>query len=224
MHQRPRSKTFRQMALSPQRRRSLSWTVTSLLASCALLAWGVANPAAKHEGSIEFDMVRSDGLPADCVSGARGHVVVDSKGPVEEMRVFVEGLPPKTEFDFFVIQKPGGPFGMSWYQGDIETNADGRGEGKFLGRFNIETFIVAPGSVPAPTPHGILDQQTPPGNPATKPVHTYHLGLWFNSPVDGANAGCPGGPTPFNGDHTAGIQVLNTHNFPDLAGPLSQLQ
>jgi hypothetical protein len=52
----------------------------------------------------------------------------------------------------------------------------------------------------------------------------YHLGLWFNSPDDGAAAGCPGGPTPFNGDHTAGIQVLNTHNFPDLEGPLSNLQ
>jgi hypothetical protein len=29
--------------------------------------------------------------------------------------------------------------------------------------------------------------------------------------------------TPFNGDHTAGVQVLNTSNFPDLAGPLRQL-
>jgi hypothetical protein len=45
-----------------------------------------------------------------------------------------------------------------------------------------------------------------------------------DSPTDGASAGCPGGPTPFNGDHTAGIQVLDTSNFPDLAGPLSQLQ
>jgi hypothetical protein len=26
--------------------------------------------------------------------------------------------------------------------------------------------------------------------------------------------------TPFNGTHTAGIQVLNTANFPPLEGPL----
>src|SRR5882724_4032441 len=36
------------------------------------------------------------------------------------------------------------------------------------------------------------------------PIHTFHLGLWFNSPVDAANAGCPGTVTRFNGDHNAG--------------------
>jgi len=29
--------------------------------------------------------------------------------------------------------------------------------------------------------------------------------------------------TPFDGDQQAGIQVLNTSNFPDNAGPLSQV-
>jgi hypothetical protein len=60
-------------------------------------------------------------------------------------------------------------------------------------------------------------------NPATPPVHTYHLGLWFNSPADAVAAGCPGNVTPFNGDHTAGIQVLSTRNFPADQGPLRQL-
>jgi hypothetical protein len=75
--------------------------------------------------------------------------------------------------------------------------------------------------VAAPQTHPGVDAMM---NPTTAPVHTYHLGLGFDSPTDGASARCPGGPTPFNGDHTAGIQVLNTGNFPDLAGPLSQLQ
>jgi hypothetical protein len=43
------------------------------------------------------------------------------------MKVRVKGLPPNTEFDFFVIQVPNTPFGLSWYQGDIETNDNGRG-------------------------------------------------------------------------------------------------
>ena len=34
------------------------------------------------------------------------------------------------------------------------------------------------------------------------------------------NAGCAGTVTPFNGEHDAGIQVLNTSEFPDLQGPL----
>jgi hypothetical protein len=57
-------------------------------------------------------------------------------------------------------------------------------------------------------------------NPVTGPGHTVHLGLWFNSPADAVKAGCPGDVTPFNGEHNAGIQVLNTSNFLDLQGPL----
>jgi hypothetical protein len=52
----------------------------------------------------------------------------------------------------------------------------------------------------------------------------YHLGLWFNSPTDAAAAGCPNTVTPFNGEHNAGVQALSTRNFPDQAGPLSQIQ
>ncbi len=52
----------------------------------------------------------------------------------------------------------------------------------------------------------------------------YHLGLWFNSPTDAQNAGCAATVTPFNGEHNAGIQVLNTANFADDAGPLRQLK
>ena len=117
----------------------------------------------------------------------------------------------------------GAPFGMAWYQGDIETDAYGEGHERFLGRFNEETFIVAQGSVPAPTVHNNAFPDAA-MNPVTNPVHTYHLGLWFDSPQDAANAGCPGDVTPFNGDHDAGIQVLNTSNFPDLAGPLIKVK
>jgi hypothetical protein len=49
----------------------------------------------------------------------------------------------------------------------------------------------------------------------TNPVQLYHLGLWFNSASDAANAGCASTATPFNGEHNAGIQVLNTAAFPD---------
>jgi hypothetical protein len=61
-------------------------------------------------------------------------------------------------------------------------------------------------------------------NPATEPVHTFHLGLWFNSPEDAAKAGCPNTVTRFNGEHNGGILVLSTANFPVLEGPLRQLE
>lgn len=169
-------------------------------------------------------MVRSTAVVnAGCLPDARARVTLTSIGPVEIMRVLVQGLPPDTEFDFFVIQKPSGPFGLSWYQGDIETDDDGSASQRFIGRFNIETFIVAPGSVPAPVVHDQPPFPDADTNPATAPVHTFHLGLWFNSPADAAAAGCPDTTTPFNGDHTAGIQVLSTRNFPDDSGPLRQL-
>jgi hypothetical protein len=167
-----------------------------------------------------FGMLRSaKAEKAGCLAGATADVTIKSLGSVEAMEVTVEGLPPKTEFDFFVIQLPNTPFGMAWYQGDIETDAHGRGHQRFVGRFSTETFSVAQGSGPAPIIHhdAFPDASL---NPATAPVHQAHLGLWFNSPADAMKAGCPGDVTPFNGDHNAGIQVLSTRNFTDLQGPL----
>jgi hypothetical protein len=180
------------------------------------------NARAAAEDEFKFELVRSPGLAASpgCLPYVRGKVKIEPRGPVEEMRVSVEGLPPETNFDLFVIQQPNAPFGMAWYQGDMETNKWGRGYGKFIGRFNEETFFVAPDTVPAPSVHNDGTIRDATSNPKTAPIHTYHIGLWFNSPEDAIKAGCPGNVTPFNGEHNAGVQVLNTSNFPDLQGPL----
>jgi hypothetical protein len=177
------------------------------------------------EKSADFVMLPSNGLPPGVLKNAKAHVHVRSVGPVEIMEVFVQGLPPNTDFDFFVIQVPNKPFGLAWYQGDIETNRNGVGFGSFVGRFSIETFIVATGIAPAPVVHFDDPQPFPDAdhNPATNPVQLYHLGLWFNSPADAAKAGAGNGVTPFNGEHNAGAQVLSTNGFPDAAGPLKQL-
>ena len=81
-----------------------------------------------------------------------------------------------------------------------------------------------PAGQPAPVVHNQPPFPDANTNPATEPVHTFHLGIWFNSPVDAHNAGCPDTVTRFNGEHNAGIQALSTRNFPDLQGPLGQLQ
>jgi hypothetical protein len=138
----------------------------------------------------------------------------------EKLSLSVTGLPHNTDFDVFIIQVPTAPFGLSWYQGDIDTTSTGTGAVSFIGRFSIETFIVAPGVAPAPTPFHSPPFPDAASNPKTAPVQTYHVGIWFNSPNDAARAGCPNTVTPFNGTHNAGIQVLNTATFPLLAGPL----
>jgi hypothetical protein len=188
--------------------------------TAAVVLVGAATHAAAKDDKQEFTMVRAaKPVASKCLPNATATVTIKPRASAEVMDVKVSGLPPKTDFDLFVIQKPGAPFGMAWYQGDIETNEDGEGHGRFIGRFNEETFIVAQGSVPAPVVHNFAfpDAST---NPVTNPVHMFHLGLWFDSPTDAANAGCPADVTPFNGDHNAGIQVLNTSNFSDLQGPL----
>jgi hypothetical protein len=76
---------------------------------------------------------------------------------------------------------------------------------------------------PAPVVHNQPPFPDASTNPATEPVHTFHLGLWFGSPQAAVAVGCPNTVTRFNGEHNAGIQVLSTRNFPDLAGPLRQL-
>jgi hypothetical protein len=170
-------------------------------------------------------MVRSSGaLAAECLKGAFADVRIEPLGSVERMTIVARNLPPNTEFDLFVLQLPDFPFGLSWYQGDMQSNAQGIARGVFLGRFNIETFILAPGVGPAPVIHRKPPFPDAATNPATPPVHTFHLGLWFNSPDDAVAAGCPGVVTPFNGDHTAGIQALSTHQFEDDHGPLRRLK
>ena len=171
-----------------------------------------------------FDLVRSaKAAGANCLAQASAEVRIRSEGAVEVMDVAVQGLPARTEFEVFAIQVPNAPFGLAWYQGAVETNQHGRGNQTFIGRFNEETFIVAPGSAAAPQVHhnAFPDAQL---NPPTGPVHTFHLGLWFNSPADAVKAGCPGDVTPFNGEHNAGIQALSSRNVVDTQGPLSNVK
>jgi hypothetical protein len=164
--------------------------VTALL--LAAVAGSLTAHGKQREDEIKFTMVRSAAATnAGCLPNARARVEIESLGPVEKTKVKARGLPANTEFDFFVIQVPNTPFGLSWYQGDIETNRRGTGTGKFIGRFHIETFIVAPGTAPPPVVHDQPPFPDADSNPATWPVHTFHLGLWFNSPADAAAATSP---------------------------------
>jgi hypothetical protein len=165
-----------------------------------------------------FFMVAAPGIGGaeGCLPKAIGRVTITTLGVVENMHVEASGLPKNTDFDFFIIQVPLSPFGLSWYMGDMLTDPNGVAVGDFIGRFNLGTFVVAPGIAPAPVTN-LLDANT---NPVTPPVQMYHLGLWFDSPKDAAASNCASKQTPFNSTHNAGVQVLNTSNFPTLDGPL----
>jgi hypothetical protein len=189
-------------------------------AAFGLVSITLGSVAPAHGASIVFKMVPSAGA-ASCLSPkAHGRVTISDLGPVQNMHVEASQLPPNTEFTVFLIQVPNKPFGLVWYQGDVVTDENGNGVGDFTGIFSVETFIMAPDVAPAPK---VFDDDAT-SNPATPPVQIYHLGMWFADPKDAGKARCPNTTTPFDGDHEAGIQVLNTSNFPDDHGPLLDLQ
>ena len=180
------------------------------------------NDASVSVNITSFGMVVSQVANA-CLPDANAQVSIQSSGTVEDLLISATGLPPNTDFDLFVIQVPNAPFGLSWYQGDLATNSNGNAMQHFTGRFSNQTFIVAPGTAAAPVVFNSPPFPDAAQNPASGPVQIYHLGLWFNSPDDAQKAGCPNTVTPFNGQHNAGIQVLNTSNFPDNSGPLRDI-
>jgi hypothetical protein len=163
---------------------------------------------ARAASSFSFSLIPSPGITT-CLPNAAGSATITSTGPNELMKVTISGMPANTGFDLFVIQVPNKPFGVAWYQSDIHAGSNGSGTSTVRGVFSAETFSVSAG-----------------GTVTFSPTHQYHLGLWFNNPRVPFNLGCEAGATspvvtPFNGQQHAGIQVLNTANFPDDAGPLS---
>ena len=170
-----------------------------------------ATGATATDSSFTFSLQASSAAITACLPNAKGSVTITTGALNDIMKVTISGMPHNTGFDLFVIQQPGAPFGVSWYQTDIHANSTGTGTATVRGVFDSETFSVSPG-----------------GTTTFAPTHQYHLGLWFNSPKVPFNLGCEPGATspivtPFNGNQNAGIQVLNTAEFPVNAGPLSQV-
>jgi hypothetical protein len=184
-------------------KRSFLATIALALAIGSSSIVPLANAAAND--STVFNMVKSAGAVSCLNPEARGRVTISDLGPVQNMHIEVFNLPRNTEFALFVITTPNAPFVPAWYQGDLTTTADGQGVLNVTGIFSDETFILNPG-LPAVA------------------VETHHLGLWFADPADAVNAGCSGNVTPFDGDHNAGIQVLNTSNFAIANGPLGRIK
>jgi hypothetical protein len=179
------------------------------MAAFGTTAGASARPATAQ--TFSFGLKPSSPAIAACLPHAGGHVRITTGSLNDTMKVNLHGMPANTGFDLFVIQQPTAPFGVSWYQSDIQTNDNGFGSATVRGIFDAETFSVSPG-----------------GTTTFAPTHQYHLGVWFNDPNVPFNLGCEPGATmpavtPFNGEQHAGIQVVNTAQFPVAAGPLSHV-
>src|SRR4051794_24264417 len=201
-----------------RRRSALLAVIVAVIA--ALLAAVITRGAAASLDQVSFKLARSASSTATgCLPAAKGTVTLTRAGRVEDMQVAVSGLPPGTVFDLFATQVPDAPFGVSWLLGQLRTGSSGDATLELVGQFSKNTFMVAPGSAGAP----VIDEADASSNPVTAPVHVFHLGLWFDSSVDAAAAGCASAVTPFNGTHTAGVQALSTRQIAADRGPLQRI-
>ena len=200
-------------------RRTFAWTAAGLgstavagvlAASMGLTPASATSTAAHSASTFTFALVPSPNIAA-CLPNAGGSATITTGKQNDTMKVSIHGMPKNAGFDLFVIQQPLAPFGVSWYQSDVNANDEGNGSATVKGVFDSETFSVSPG-----------------GTVTFPPTNQYHLGLWFNDPNLPFNLGCEPGATqpvvtPFNGEQHAGIQVLNTAQFLPGAGPLSHV-
>jgi hypothetical protein len=97
---------------------------------------------------------------------------------------------PRTDFTVFLIEKPGAPFGAAEYIGDFTTNRRGRAT-------NTYNLIVEEAFAFNNETHTRTDLNS--------------VGVWFADPKD--DNGCLGAGSPvtgFDGDASAGVQMLNS--------------
>ena len=91
---------------------------TAMYMAAILLApgAGIANPPPvlppndPNSTTYSFPMVVSPGAK-NCLPNAQGAVIDHTFGNVENLTVFIFGLPPNTDFVLFIIQVPNAPSG-----------------------------------------------------------------------------------------------------------------
>src|SRR5262249_17819017 len=94
-----------------------------------------ATPSALAK-SFSFQLKPSSAAITACLPNAGGHVTITPQALNDKMVVSLHGMPANTGFDLFVIQQPTAPFGVSWYQSDIQTNDEGNGSATVRGIFD----------------------------------------------------------------------------------------
>jgi hypothetical protein len=76
--------------------------------------------------TFSFKLVPPPGITA-CLPHASGRATITTGRLNDTMTVSISGMPANTEFDLFVIQVPDKPFGVAWYQSDVQSGPAGFG-------------------------------------------------------------------------------------------------
>src|SRR5690349_9714141 len=96
-----------------------------------------SSEAANVPSTFKFNLALSPGI-SSCLPKAQGDAVITRGKLNDSMMVEVHGLAPNTGYDLFVIEIPNKPFGISWYQSDLQTDKNGNGQVTVRGILNVE--------------------------------------------------------------------------------------
>jgi hypothetical protein len=181
--------------------------VTAAAAAAALLGGSVAGPssgalvqagqqaAPGAAPTVTLNLRTSTPKLARCYPNARSQVTVlrttDAIGK-DSFSIRAWGLRPRTDYTVFLLQKAGPNFGAAEYIGDFTTNKQGQG-------VNVFTLIVEEAFAFNNATHARTDLNS--------------VGFWFADPR--ADDGCLGTKSPvtgFDGDGSAGVQMMNSGN------------
>ncbi len=158
------------------------------VAFAAVAAGGVAGAAGSKPSSTSFDLFPNTPF-LNCLAAPGKTPVAKvqvTRGKLnDQLELNVRNLKPDLDFDLFTVEKTpqladgspnpnfGGNFGFAWYQSDLHTNHDGRGQ------VTIKTILL----------DQIFGFDASRGVP---PVNTFNVGFWFNNPADAAGCGFTG--------------------------------
>jgi hypothetical protein len=156
---------------------------------------GRTTAAAKAASTVTVNLRTSSAALSRCFPNARSQVTVvlttDTLGK-DTFTIRAWGLRARTDFTVFLIQKATPTFGAAEYIGDFTTNKQGRAVNTF-------TLIVEEAFAFNNTKHSRTDLNS--------------IGFWFADPKD--DNGCLGNGSPvtgFDGDASAGVQMMNSAN------------
>jgi len=181
------------------RRKGLLGVGVLALAAVLGVATVSSASAADNRDEVRFNLTPSSPQLAQCIPHAKVTVEVDlqtEKTGRDTFEINVSGMPANTSFTVFLLETPITPFGAAEYIGDFTTDRKGRARQKL-------TLIVQEAFASTLV------------NGQRQRVDLNHVGVWFADPADDDFCFGPGGGpvTPFDGDGTAGAQVLNTAPF-----------
>ena len=172
----------------------------AVAAGATLVATSVTARAAEE---VQLELTPSSAPLAACMPGAKLDVTVTlttEQIGFDSFEIRASKLPPNRQYTVFLLEQAGSPFGAAEYIGDFSSNNRGNA-------FNTFNLIVEEAFASTLV------------NGQRVRVDLNRVGVWFADPADDEFCLPGSGPTPFDGDNEAGVQVFNSANADPLPPP-----